>query len=228
MPAVSTTIRPKSVDEIEQAFMDCWALYHHHRHLASDLRSSRPSRSEKRPLMRSRLTKDVRLQLNKNELSCQLAGRNFHLILDNFDLKAEAAGRMLCFEFKLSEVPTRPLKEKLATVEKTTHPIFFSRVLGALTGPSVATQLTAEDPLAAARLRGVERQQALLMKSGGVLRGKEPAALLGLSRQALDKRRRQGRPIGLTQGRAGEATPIQRGSSKVGRRWPTWKRSSAD
>ena len=237
MPAESTTIRPKSVDEIQEAFTDWWDRYRHSRRLASDIRFSRPSRSENRLLMRSRLTNDVRLQLNKNELSCRLAGRKFYLVLDDFDVKAEVVGRMLCFEFKLSKVPARPLKEKLAIVEKTRHPIFFSRVLNALTrlenelpkeqihaasaaptdymvllealtAPSVATQLTAEDPLAAARLRGVERQQALLKKSGGVLRGKEAAELLGISRQALDKRRRQGRLIALTQGRRGYAYPV--------------------
>jgi hypothetical protein len=128
------------------------------------------------------------------------------------------------------------LKEILAAVGKTKHPIFFSRVLHALaklerelpkepidaasaaptdymvllealTAPSVATQLTAEDPLAAARLRGVERQHSLLKKGGGVLRGVEAAALLGISRQALDKRRRQNHLIGLTQGRRGYAYP---------------------
>jgi hypothetical protein len=128
------------------------------------------------------------------------------------------------------------LRELLAAAGKTKHPIFFSRVLSALaeleyelpkeqidaasaaptdymvllealTAPSVASQLTAQDPLAAARLRGVERQHSLLKKSGGVLTGAEAAGLLGISRQALDKRRRHGHLIGLTQGRRGYAYP---------------------
>ncbi len=136
---------------------------------------------------------------------------------------------------RLRSVETN-LKEILAAVGKTKHPIFFSRVLNALaelehelpkeqidlasaastdymvllealTAPSVATQLTAEDPLAAARLRGVERQHSLLKKGGGVLRGVEAANLLGISRQALDKRRRRNQLIGLTQGRRGYAYP---------------------
>ena len=237
MPALSTKVRPKSVNEIQEAFKKWWDRDHHLRHLASDIRFSRPPHSEDRLLMRSRLTNNVRLQLNKNKLSYQFGGRKFQLVLDDFDVKTEVVDRMLCFEFKLSDVTARPLKEKLASVEKTKHPIFFSRVLTALTrledelpreqidaasaaptdymvllealtSPSVATQLTAEDPLAAARLRGVERQQVLLKKSGGVLKGAQAAELLGISRQALDKRRRQGRLIGLTQGRRGYAYPV--------------------
>jgi biotin operon repressor len=59
-----------------------------------------------------------------------------------------------------------------------------------------------------ARVRGVERQQNLVEQSGGTLKGERVAKLLGISRQAVDKRRRQNRLIGLTQGRRGYAYPI--------------------
>src|SRR5260370_23874096 len=188
--------------------------------------------------MWSRLARNVRLQLHNKELSCEIAGgRKFHLVLDDFDVKAEVDGKLLLFEFKLSEVPARPLKERLTAIEKTKHPVFLSRALNALTGlaqelpkerideasaartdymvlvealtaPSLATQLAAEGPLTAARLRGVERQQALVEKAGGGLKGEKAAELLGISRQAVDKRRRQGQLIGLTQGRRGYAYPV--------------------
>jgi len=236
MCAQSTTIRPKSVDEIRQAFTDWWGQ--HHRRLAPGIRFSQPSHSENWLRMWSRLARNVRLQLHNKELSCELAGgRKFHLVLDDFDVKAEVDGNLLLFEFKLSEAPARPLKERLTAIEKTKHPVFLSRALNALTGlaqelpkerideasaartdymvlvealtaPSLATQLAAEDPLTAARLRGVERQQSLVDKSGGVLKGEKAAELLGISRQAVDKRRRQGRLIGLTQGRRGYAYPV--------------------
>jgi len=41
-----------------------------------------------------------------------------------------------------------------------------------------------------------------------VLKGEKVAEVLGISRQAVDKRRRQGRLIGLTQGRRGYAYPV--------------------
>jgi hypothetical protein len=46
-----------------------------------------------------------------------------------------------------------------------------------------------------------------LEASGGALSAEQTAEILGLSRQAVDKRRRQGRVIGLTQGRRGYAYP---------------------
>lgn len=235
MPGQSTTIRPKTVGEIRQAFTDWWGK--HHRRLGPEIRFSRPSHSENRLRMWSKLARNVRLQLHNNELSCELAGgRKFHLVLDDFDVKTELDGNLLFFEFKLSEGLRRPLKERLTAIEKTKHPIFLSRALNALTGlteelpeerieeasaattdymvlvealtaPSLATQLAAEDPLTAARLRGVDRQQKLVEKSGGVLKGEHAAELLGISRQAVDKRRRQGRLLGLTQGRRGYAYP---------------------
>lgn len=235
MAAQSTTIRPKSVDEIRRSFTDWWGQ--HHRELAPDIRFSQPSHSENRLRMWSRLARNFRLQLHKNQLSCERAGKKFHLALDNFDVTAKLDGKMLLFEFKLSRDSGRPLRESLAAFHKTKHTVFLSRALNALselaqelpkdrideasaaptdymvlvealTDPSLATQLAAEDPLAAARLRGVERQQSLFEKSGGVVTGQKAAEFLGISRQAVDKRRRQGRLIGLTQGRRGYAYPV--------------------
>src|ERR1700739_2929462 len=80
-------------------------------------------------------------------------------------------------------------------------------LLGALATPQVAAQMAAKDPLPAPRLRGVEQQQRLLRESGGALSGEEVAKMLGISRQGVDKRRRQGHLIGLTQGRRGYAYP---------------------
>ncbi len=234
MSAQSTTIRPKSLDEIRQAFTDWLARYHGRR--APKIRFSRPSQSENRLVMRSRPVRDVRLQFQKDGLSCELAGRKVYLVLDNFDVKTEVGDGVVLFEFKLREALLRPLKERLTAVENTKYPVFVTRALNALRGleqelpkerieeastastdylvllkaltaPSVATQLAAKDPLAAARLRGMERQQSLVKKSGGVVRGEEAAAFLSISRQAVDKRRRQGHLIGLTQGRRGYAYP---------------------
>ncbi len=234
MSAQSTTIRPKSLDEIRQAVMD-WLARNRGR-LAPKIHFSRPSQSENRLVMRSRPVRDVRLQFQKDALSCELSGRKIYLVLDNFDIKTEVDGGEVLLEFTLREALLRPLRERLTAVQNTKYPVFVTRALNALTGleqelpkerieqasaaptdymvlvealtaPSVATQLAARDPLAAARLRGVERQESLVKKSGGVVRGEEAAALLGISRQAVDKRRRQGHLIGLTQGRRGYAYP---------------------
>ncbi|MGA9914570.1 MAG: hypothetical protein WBR17_18790 [Paraburkholderia sp.] len=235
MPAQSTTIRPKTLKEIRQALTNWWGQSH--KRLPAHVRFSQPSHSEDRLRMWSQLGSNVRLQFDKNELSCERAGRKFHLLLDDFDVKAEVDGRVLLFEFKVSANLNRPLKDRLTSAQKTKHPIFFSRginaleelekalprdlideasaastdfmvLVEALTARSLAAEIAANDPLATARLRGVERQQSLVEKSGGMLKGEKAAKVLGISRQAVDKRRRQNRLIGLTQGRRGYAYPI--------------------
>jgi hypothetical protein len=64
-----------------------------------------------------------------------------------------------------------------------------------------------DDPFAGARLRGVSAAEALLAAEGGVLPVERVAALLRITRQAVDKRRRAGRLIGLDTGRRGYAYP---------------------
>src|SRR5260370_11728929 len=133
MCAQSITVRQKCVEEIRQAFANWWGQ--HHRRLAPDIRFSQATHSVSSLRMWSRLARNVRLQLHNKELSCELAGgRKFHLVLDDFDVKAEVDGNLLLFEFKLSEAPARPLKERLTAIEKTKHPAFLSRALNALTG----------------------------------------------------------------------------------------------
>jgi hypothetical protein len=58
-----------------------------------------------------------------------------------------------------------------------------------------------------AKLRGIEYRRRILEKLGGTLSAEEVAELIGISRQAVDKRRSQNHLIGLTQGRRGYAYP---------------------
>jgi biotin operon repressor len=178
----------------------------------------------------------VRVKFDKDAVSCEFSGKTLYVFLDDFDVETEVDDAFLSCEFKLRDSSHRLLTESLKAVEHTKHPLFVTRainalrgldhelpkerieqasaastdylmLLGALATPSVATQMAAKDPLAAARLRGAKRQQGLLEASGGVLTGEEAAKILGISRQAVDKRRRQGQLIGLTQGKRGYAYP---------------------
>jgi biotin operon repressor len=234
MSSQLTTIYPKSLDEIPRAFEDWWAKYH--RHVQSRIHFERRRKSENLLVLRSSPDRDIRLWVQENELSCELAGRKFHVVLNDFDVSTRLNNGFVLCEIKLRHSSLGSLKDSLNVVENTKNPIFFSRAINALAGlehqlpkerideasaastdylvllramtePSVATQLATEDPLAAARLRGVERQQNLLKESGGVLSGAQVAKVLGLSRQAVEKRRRQGQLIGLTQGKRGYAYP---------------------
>lgn len=55
------------------------------------------------------------------------------------------------------------------------------------------------DPLAQAKLRGIEAKKRLLTAEGGMLSTQE-AAMLDISPQAVHKRRRAGKLIGIAQG----------------------------
>jgi hypothetical protein len=63
------------------------------------------------------------------------------------------------------------------------------------------------EPYREALKRGREVRKELLAAEGGVLSGAEVADLLGLSRQAVDKRRRSGRLIGVSPGSRGIVYP---------------------
>jgi len=62
-----------------------------------------------------------------------------------------------------------------------------------------------EDPLAPARLRGITARQKLLDAAGGTLSADEVGKLLGITRQAVDKRRRSGKLLALELARRGYA-----------------------
>lgn len=83
----------------------------------------------------------------------------------------------------------------------------YTALLTALESPEALATLGRDDPLAAARLRGVEARNAILAGEGGTLPVAAVAEHLGITRQAVDKRRRAGRLIGLDIGRRGYAYP---------------------
>ncbi|MGH7822043.1 MAG: hypothetical protein ACREQ9_19955 [Candidatus Binatia bacterium] len=80
-------------------------------------------------------------------------------------------------------------------------------LVDALSSPEVAERLRKADPLAPAKIRGIGARKKLLEAEGGVLSAGEVADLLGISRQAVDKRRRAGKLIGVLRGRRGYAYP---------------------
>ena len=80
-------------------------------------------------------------------------------------------------------------------------------LLRALETPGALAVLVAADPLADARLRGLAIRDELLQREGGTLAVEQVAAHLGLTRQAVDKRRRAGKLLGLHTGRRGYAYP---------------------
>jgi len=87
-----------------------------------------------------------------------------------------------------------------ALTEAATADSDYAVLVAALEKPTALAELQRHDPLAEARLRGLHERQRLVAAEGGVLSGEEAAHLLGISRQAVDKRRRLRRLLGLRVG----------------------------
>lgn len=84
----------------------------------------------------------------------------------------------------------------------------YEVLLRLLEYPEVAEALREQDPLLPARLRWLRGREHLLLMEGGAVTALQAAELLGITRQAVDKRRRVGTLIGLSLGRKGYVYPV--------------------
>ncbi len=71
-----------------------------------------------------------------------------------------------------------------------------------------AESLEEADPLLAARLRGMNAKREILHSHGGSVSGAKAAEILHISRQAVDKRRLQGKLIAIELGKKGFHYPV--------------------
>ncbi|HUE43251.1 MAG TPA: hypothetical protein VMP12_06785 [Candidatus Sulfotelmatobacter sp.] len=220
---------PKSFDEITQAFEN-WRPGRRGPHIELVR-----LKSKNVLVLRSKPQPNVRIELRANRLVCELAGSTLQLVLTYFEVSTRLDKGYFSCEFKMSQA-SGVLKDSIAAAENSRNPVFIARAINAITGleheipqerieeastastdyqvllaamtePSVATQLAVNDPLAAAKIRGVERQREMLKNGGGVLTVSGVEKLLGISRQAVHKRQTQRQLIGLTLGRRGYAYP---------------------
>ncbi len=86
-------------------------------------------------------------------------------------------------------------------------PSDYAVLLRVLEHPEAQALLAADDALAPARLRGLRLRQEWLRAEGGTLSAQEVADVLGISRQAVDKRRRAGTLLAVDTGRHGYSYP---------------------
>lgn len=66
------------------------------------------------------------------------------------------------------------------------------------------------EPLAPAFIRGIEAKQRFIEENGGALTSDQVAQIIGISRQAVEKRRNAGKLIALSTGRHGFLYPLWR------------------
>lgn len=85
----------------------------------------------------------------------------------------------------------------------------FEVTVKGLLQPEVLDTFAPDDPLAAARLKGHQVKHELLYEDAAPLTSPEVAELLHISRQAVDKRRRNGKLLGVSLGRRGYLYPAE-------------------
>jgi hypothetical protein len=167
----------------------------------------------------------------------QLKHTRLNLDLERFLVRSVYEGEKLCLRIERDpELEHHVLVSILRQFSNTKHPVFCARVLRAVkdletdltstlideataaptdklvmleafTSAPWVSELTAQDPIVASKLRGFELRQEMLKKSGGVLSSGRVAELLNISRQAVDKRRAANQLLALTQGRRGYGYP---------------------
>jgi hypothetical protein len=175
------------------------------------------------------------IHLEGNLLACWSGSRRFKVHLGNFYVKTALSNCRALLELT-PRLTFRPLEAAFESIRDTKHPAFLTRalkavadldrelpervldeaisassdylvLLRALSAPTAIGQAVQVDPLAAARLRGIDRQRNFLQMGGGTYTAEQVGEILDISRQAVDKRRREGRLIGLMRGRRGYAYP---------------------
>jgi hypothetical protein len=98
-------------------------------------------------------------------------------------------------------LPTKALEETAAARNN------FLVLLKALQSPEILPELEHYEPLASPFLKGLQAQQDLLKKAGGLMSAEEVGSMLNQTRQAVDKRRQAGKLIGIPQGQRGFGYP---------------------
>lgn len=111
---------------------------------------------------------------------------------------AERAGNLILQLMDLSE-------ESL--VDAATAPDNFHAMLRAMGSPELLKQMQASDPLARAFLDGLDARVRLIEQNGGVFKTEQVAEYLGISPQAVNKRRAALQLLGLTFRRRGHVFP---------------------
>lgn len=197
----------------------------------------RSSKTSNRLCFVSYATSDVRYEIEPDLLQIVAKSWRLHLNLESFFVKTEFAKDKFCLWIESHpDTDHRHFTTVLRELTTTKHPAFYSRVLRAflrlendlpsalideataapsdylvaveaLTAASETTQLNLEDPFIAAKFRGLKRKQKMLETAGGTLTSAQAAEVLGISRQAVDKRRAATQLLALTQGRRGYSYP---------------------
>lgn len=235
MITVSDTVHPSTLEQIQSSIKDWFKGVS--KGVELPIRFSHPSTSPNRLCLFSRPTPDFKMEIDQRTISLQVKRHRLSVIIDQFDVRTEFRDQKICFQIEPHPKPeNRFLDLALREVAETKHPALVSRLLrvvtnlekelpkerineavaaptdylvflNAMSASSLASESAAADPLAPAKFRGLERKRQLVEAAGGTLSAQGVAELLGITRQAVDKRRAQNQLVALTQGRRGYIYP---------------------
>jgi hypothetical protein len=196
-----------------------------------------PPNTSNRLCFVSYATNDLRYEMRQDLLQIVAKSWRLHLNLEPFSVRTEYAKDKFCLWIESHPDAThRHFSSVLRELTATKHPGFYARILRAyqrlendlpgtlideataaptdylvaveaLSAAPEITQLFADDPFIAAKFRGLKRKQQMLEAAGGALTSQRVAEVLGISRQAVDKRRASNQLLALTQGRRGYSYP---------------------
>ncbi len=231
----SNTERPSSLEDV-QRIVSHW-IKTLPAHDSARIRLSRVSGTPKRLLMSTAIHKNIKFEVTQNKVSLEAKSRRISLEVSDFVLTTEVDGTTFLVIFELKNTSRlKPLTRVIDSLSRTEHPVFFSRAFNALSSitnelssqsveeltasptdfellvnavsaTSTVAASTNGDPLMRAKLRGIEHRKRIIEKLGGTLSVEQVSELIGISRQAVDKRRSQNQLIGLIQGKRGYAYP---------------------
>ncbi len=95
-----------------------------------------------------------------------------------------------------------------SAVNAATAPTDLAVLIRALSSGEILDDLVQAEPLAPAFIRGIEARRQLIEERGGTFSVAQVASNLGISRQAVEKRRRAGKLIALETARHGYRYPV--------------------
>jgi len=227
---------PNTIEEVQTTIENWFGAHYREAKLPYTL-SRKPNETGLNVFIAQAVHGDLRVEMIERCLLFQVKHTRLNLNLERFLVCSAYEGEKLCVRIERDpELEHRLLASILKQFSKTKHPVFCARMLRAvknletdLTTTSIdaataaptdqlvmfealssapwASELAAEDPIVASKLRGFELRQEMLKKSGGVLSSARVAELLNVSRQAIDKRRAANQLLALTQGRRGYSYP---------------------
>lgn len=229
------TIQPNSIEEVQSTLSRWLGTGAEAEQLHCTFR--RRGNNSGIDILLSRFSEDFRVQWSERSVLFELKKAKLSLNLERFLLWSAFEGERLCLKIDEDPaIQNRLLTSVFRQLSETKHPAFCTRMLRvvaglqddlsaslieeataaptdqlamleALSSAPWVKELAADDPILQAKLRGLELRQQMLQKAGGVLTSEEVAELLGVSRQAVDKRRSANQLFALTQGRRGYQYP---------------------